>query len=457
MRIGIIGAGPGGYEAAIAAAKSGAEVYLFEKDKVGGTCLNRGCIPTKAFWKNGEVANTLRKSSDFGFELETFRFSMEKAQNRKNEIVSRLVDGIEHLLAAYPNLHILRGNARLEKEKTIQIEHESYVCDAIIIATGAKPFRLPIRGANLPEVWTSEEALNLRELPKSLVIIGAGVIGLEFAEIFNALGVKVTVVSDFLLPPADGEIQKRIKTTFKRSGVDMQIGFLAQSIEKDGENLRIVCKKMGKEKSLELNAQNVLMATGRIPVVEDLGLENLGLDFDKQGIGVDENFETNIPGIYAIGDVVRKGIQLAHVASAQGIFVADRLTGVENKTDFSLYPACYFFYPEMAQVGETEESLKKKGKEYLAFKFQFAANGKALTLGEGEGFVKILTDTNSEEIFGVHVWGSHASDIIHEGVIAMAHHLSPKALSETIFAHPSLSETFSETVHQSIGRSVHSL
>ena len=155
--------------------------------------------------------------------------------------------------------------------------------------------------------------------------------------------------------------------------------------------------------------------------------------------------------------MVRKGIQLAHVASAQGIFVADRLTGVENKTDFSLYPACYFLYPEMAQVGETEESLQEKGKEYLAFKFQFAANGKALTLGEGEGFVKILTDTNSEEIFGVHIWGPHASDIIHEGVIAMTHHLSPKVLSETIFTHPSLSETFSEAVHQSIGRSVHSL
>ncbi|MDF2592156.1 MAG: dihydrolipoamide dehydrogenase [Clostridia bacterium] len=451
----VIGGGPGGYVAAIRAAHLGANVCLIERDKVGGTCLNRGCIPTKALWRNAEILNTLKHIKEFGIEIDGYSINVEEVQNRKQKIVDQLVSGIEQLLNAN-KVEVISGTASLKDKNTVVValadgNSKELTAKNIIIATGSKTTLPPIEGANLEGILTSDEILNFKEIPKRLTIIGGGVIAMEFAGIFAAMGSAVTVVNrSSILKRVDSDIVKRFSVSAKKKGVEIITDCTMDKIEKrDGLYYLLGENKKGK---FEIEAEALLAATGRDPVLEGINLEGLGIEFSKRGIRVDSNYETNIEGIYAIGDVNGK-IMLAHAASHQGITVAERIMGIENSFH-SPVPDCIFVFPEISSVGITEDEAKEQGITYKASKFMFGANGKALSLGEGEGFVKVLSN-EQEEIIGVHIMGPHASDLIHEGTLAISTKLKIDDIKNTIHAHPTLSEAFHEAVCGLKGEAIH--
>ena len=451
----VIGGGPGGYVAAIRAAHLGAKVCIIERDKVGGTCLNRGCIPTKALWRNAEILNTLKNIKEFGIEIDGYSINVEEVQNRKQKIVDQLVSGIEKLLDAN-KVEVISGTASLKDKNTALLtlsdgSSKELTAKNIIIATGSKTTVPPIEGADLEGILTSDEILNFKEIPKRLTIIGGGVIALEFAGIFAAMGSAVTVVNrSSILKRVDSDIVKRFSVSAKKKGIDIITDCKMDKIEKrNGLFYLLGENKKGK---LEIEAETLLVATGRDPVLEGINLEGLGIDFSKRGIKVDSNYETNIEGIYAVGDVNGK-VMLAHAASHQGVTVAERIMGIERNSH-SPVPDCIFVLPEISSVGITEDEAKEQGIIYNASKFLFGANGKALSLGEGEGFVKVLSN-EQEEIIGVHIMGPHASDLIHEGTLAVSTKLKIDDIKNTIHAHPTLSEAFHEAVCGLKGEAIH--
>ncbi|MBU3090907.1 dihydrolipoyl dehydrogenase [Clostridium sp. CM028] len=453
----IIGGGPGGYVAAIRAAQLGAKVCIVEKGELGGTCLNRGCIPTKALYRNAEILNTLKNINEFGIVVDSYSFSVEEIQNRKDKIVNQLVNGVEQLLKSN-NIDVILGTACLKDKNTVSIslkngELREIITKNIIIATGSIPLIPNIPGIDLPGVFTSENILEFKEVPNKLAIIGGGVIGVEFAGIFNALGSKVTVI-EFLpsiLAQVDTDLTKRLSVSLKRKGIDMSINTKVISIEKSNEQLIVTAD--GKKGEIVFTADNVLVSVGRTPMTEGLNIENLGISLNRRAIVVDENYETNIPGIYAIGDV--NGISmLAHAATHQGKKVVERIMGYIAPYSSEIIPSCIFAFPEIACVGITENEAKKKGMEYKTSKFLFGANGKALALGEGEGLVKVIA-TLEDIIIGVHIMGPHASDLIHEGAMAINNNMNVSNIASMIHAHPTLSEAFEEAVLGLKGEAIH--
>ncbi|WP_040212749.1 dihydrolipoyl dehydrogenase [Clostridium polynesiense] len=456
-RIIIIGGGPGGYTAAIRAAQLGAKVTLIEKEALGGTCLNKGCIPTKAFYRNAELVNNLKASADFGIGLSGFSLDAGKMQERKDGIVNQLVNGVAQLMKAN-NIEVINGKASLEdahseslkeealKKVKITLEDGSEKVvegDSIIIASGSHTFVPPIKGADLEGVLTSDDIINFKEIPESLIVIGGGVIGMEFGAIFNSFGTKVTIVEALpsILNMVDGETVKRLNPMLKKKGIEVHTSAMVKSIEKTEDGLQV--KVEGKKGELLLEGSKVLIAAGRRPNVENLNLEGAGIIYDRKGIGTDKGFETNIKGIYAIGDVNGKWM-LAHAASHQGVEVAERIMGIESAGS-TLIPNCIFIFPEIASLGATEEQLKEQGVNYKTSKFLFGANGKALALGEGEGFIKVISDEENR-IIGVHILGPHASDIIHEAVPIINEKLKVEDVKHMVHAHPTLSEAFYEAV-----------
>lgn len=449
----ILGGGPGGYTAALRAAELGAKVLLIEQDKVGGTCLHRGCIPTKAFYKNAEVMNTLEKAADFGLELSGYALKMEKVQARKKEIIERLHSGI-HLLLKNQKVEFIKGQGRLISPNQVQVIEESgkvqdIQAKHILLATGSLSSIPPISGADLPGVTTSEEILDIEKIPERLVIIGGGVIGIEFASIFQAFGSQVTVL-EFLpriLPLMDEEISKRLTPLLKKKGLKIETAVKVTEIVRETDasetDALTVLAKDKKDKDQSHPADLVLVATGRIPNTTGLGLEELGVKYTKQGIKVDENYATSVPGIYAIGDVIG-GQMLAHVASYQGVVVAENLYGSPRAKVSSVVPSCVFSFPEVASVGLTEQEIKQQDIPYVVSKALFGANGKALTLGEGEGLVKVLAQKDDQKILGVHILGPHASDLIHEAALAVQKQMSTVDIANMIHAHPTLAESFQE-------------
>lgn len=452
----VIGGGPGGYVAAIRAAQLGASVCLIEKDKLGGTCLNRGCIPTKALYRNAEILNTLKHIDDFGISVDSWKIDAGKIQKRKQDIVDQLVNGIDQLLKAN-KIEIIHGSASLKNKNTVAAASNDgtvteITADKIIIATGSKPVIPPVPGASDSGIYTSEQILNFESIPETLAVIGGGVIGIELACIFNAMGTKVTVV-EFLpgiLSQIDSDITKRLAVSLKKKGIDIYTDTKVTNIENKGSSYTLSCE--GKKGVVELNAEKILISTGRVPVLENLNLDDIGISFDRKGIKVDENFETNINGIYAIGDV--NGINmLAHAASHQGIHAAEHIMGKDGHMP-SIVPGCVFVFPEIAAAGITEDEAKASGKTYKSSKFMFGANGKALALGEGEGFVKVLSSEDGT-IIGTHIMGPHASDLIHEAALAINNKLKIEDIKNTIHAHPTLAEAFSEAVLGLSGEAVH--
>ncbi len=458
--IAVIGAGPGGYVAAIRGAQLGANIYLIEEREVGGTCLNRGCIPTKTYFRNAEIMRTLRRSKEFGITVDNFKLDGKALQERKKAVVGQLVGGIEKLISSYNNIEFIPGRASIKDKNTIVIDLKDgnpreISVDNIVIATGSKPTMTETKGIDLEGVITSDDLLEMEEIPETLIVVGGGVIGLEFASIYQELGSQVILLASRILKNVDMELTRRLPMFFKKQGMETYVDIRAKEIVKEGDKLKVIARYKNKDKEIEVVGDKVLIASGRGPVVEGLNLDGVGVEYDHKGIKVNEHFETTTEGIYAIGDVNDLGIQLAHVASSQGIYVMERLMGLTPDINLDVYPNCVFTLPEVAFVGLTEEQLKEKNIDYISSKFMFAANGKALSLGEGEGFIKVFASKEDNRILGITIVGPHANDLIHEGALVIANDLKLDAITRTIHAHPTLSEAFMEAVHGLEDKAIH--
>ena len=456
----IIGGGPGGYVAAIRASQLGKKVTIIEEDKVGGTCLNRGCIATKALYKNAEVLNTIKKSEDFGISIASHSLNMEKVQARKNEIASNLRGGIEQLLKGF-NIEVIYGKASfIDKNKieytTLDGTKDTITANKIIIATGSTVQKLPVEGIDLPNVITSNEALDLDYIPNDIVIIGGGVIGIEFAGIFASFGASVTIVeyAPRILPMLDEEMVKRLTMYLKKKGIKINTSVGVKKVEQLDNKLKVIADS--KDSTVEYIADLVLVAAGRAINTNGLGLEGIGVEYDRKGIKVNKSFETSVENIYAIGDVIG-GQMLAHVASDEGKVAVENMYGINSSINYDCVPACVFTFPELSSVGLTEEEAKRREIHYSVGKFNFAANCKAQTISEGEGLIKVLVDNSNNKIIGMHILGPNASDLIHEGAVAIENGLTVEDIRKTIHAHPTLSEAIQEATLAAFGEAIHTL
>ena len=441
----VIGGGPGGYVAAIRAAQLGGKVVVIEKDNLGGTCTNWGCIPTKALLRTAELISDIRRADEFGLTVPKPGYDLIKLTERMDRIVSRLVQGIEYLLKSN-DVKLLKGVGMVTSPRTVTVtqDEESIRLDAskIIIATGSRAKTPPIPGTESPGVITSDKALHLEEVPASLVIIGGGPEGTEFGCIFSRLGSKVAIVELLpnLLPLEDREMGVRLNHILTKQGVRVLTKTAVKSISEGQGVKKVLVQSPSGELTLE--GDKVLVAVGRSPNVENVGLEELGIKHTKSGIEVDDRMETNVKGVYAIGDVAGGG--LAHVASEEGIVAAENAMGLDSKIDLRVVPRCIYTIPEVAAVGLTEDQAKEQGYDLSIGKFPFTASGRALTLDETEGTVKILADKSTKEILGVHIIGPRASDIIPEAALAMKLEATTEDLAKTIHPHPTLSEALRE-------------
>ena len=451
----VIGGGPGGYVAAIRIAQLGGEVAVVEKDKLGGTCLNRGCIPTKSLIAAVDKLKAVEEATAFGIEVGKPVIDFAKVQARKSDVVEKLVGGINFLFNKN-KVELLNGTAKIKAPGVVEVENkgenQELHCENIVIATGSSPALIKALGYNGTTVITSDEALQLTEVPKSMLIIGAGVIGCEFAHIFGSLGTEITMVeaAPSILALQDKDISRRMQTIFKKKKYSIKTNVTIKKIEE------VEC---GIQAELEngdiIKAEKALISIGRTLNIKDIGLEERGVELGPRGqIIVNDKMQTNIKGIYAIGDVVMK-YQLAHVASAQGIVVAENIMGKQSTMDYSAVPSCIFTSSEIASVGMTEQQVKDKGIPVKSGKFNFMANGKALSMGEGEGFVKVVTNSETDVVLGVHIIGPHASDLIAEATLAVKNGLTAKDLAATIHAHPTLAEAIMEAAENVHGLSIH--
>lgn len=448
MRIIIIGAGPGGYETAVVAAKKGAEVVIVSDGPVGGTCLNEGCIPTKSFCRNAEVLEDLAKASVFGIGNLSYEFDFSRAVSRKNEVIGQLRKGVEGLMGG-KGITLVYGKASFKDAHTVVVGDQEYEGDYIIIATGSYSASLPIPGADLPGVITSREILDLEAVPQRLCVIGAGVIGLEFASIFKSFGSEVSVVEycKDILPRFDTDLAKRLKQALGKRGISIDTGAQVQSITVCEGGLKVNYMKKDKEFSVE--ADKVLMAVGRRANVGSVNLADVGVEFTPRGIVVDGEMRTSVPHIYAIGDCVG-GIMLAHVATFQGFKALASIFGEPCNIDLSIVPAAVFTNPEAATVGLTEDECKDKGMKIKCLKSFYRANGKALSMDEPEGYCKIVVseEEGSEgRILGCHMFGAHCADIVQEVSALMAKGTTIAQVKEMVHAHPTLSEVFQNAAH----------
>lgn len=467
--VAVIGGGPGGYVAAIKAAQAGKKVCLVEKEKLGGVCLNRGCIPTKTLLKSIEVLSEVKHCADFGVvgvDNSAVTIDLAKLQRRKNAVVSRLTGGVGMLLKAN-GVTVISGQAEFADEKTLKVGDEKISADNIIIATGSVPAKppIPISGADVCPCHTpctsrdvcapiigSDEALDLAEVPANVVIIGGGVIGIEFAYIFAQLGAKVTVVELMkqILPMVDEELTAEVAKSLGGIGVDI---FTEAKVTKIVGNT-VYFAQGGAEKSV--SGQKILMATGRIPNAEGLNLEAAGVKMNRRAIAVDENMQTNVAGVYAIGDVNGMSM-LAHTASMEGIVAVDSILGHKAKLDYDKIPACIYIQPEVASVGLTEAQARQKYGEVTVGKFPLAANGKAMVQGETRGLVKVILEPEFKEILGVHILGTHATDLIAEVALAMNMEATAEEVVASIHPHPTISEIIPEAFHAAMGKAIHNV
>ena len=446
MKLLIIGAGPGGYETALAAAKRGVEVVLVEAGPVGGTCLNEGCIPTKSFCKNAQLLEQLREAEAFGVSDLAYNFDFKAVTARKNAVVEQLRGGVESLLS-HKLITLVRGKASFKDPHTVTVGDEEYSADYIIIATGSVSASLPVPGADLEGILTSKEILDIEELPKKLCVIGGGVIGLEFASIFNSFSCEVTVLEycKEILPRFDTDLAKRLKQCLGKKGIDINTQSQVLSISKEGEQYKVTFLRKGKEESVV--ADKVLMAVGRKANVDSLNLSEAGVEFGPRGVVVNEVMQTSQPHIYAVGDINGK-IMLAHAAIFQGLVALDHMMGVDNDIDLSVMPAAVFTSPEAASVGKTEDECKEAGIKVKCLKSFFRANGKAVTMGETEGFCKVIVEEETGLLLGCHLFGPHSSDIVQEACALISRKSTLKQLQDIIHTHPTLTEVIQSAAHQ---------
>jgi dihydrolipoamide dehydrogenase len=442
----IIGAGPGGYVAAIRAAKKGLKPTLVEKEWIGGTCLNVGCIPTKALIRSARTIHTVMHGNTPGLGNLDVDIDFESIIKNKDDVTKKLVSGIEYLLKHY-GVEVIRGEATFVDDKTVRIKKEDetvdYGFDNCVIASGSAPKHLPIDGIDLDVVKDSTAILSLDERPESLVVIGGGIIGMEFAFIFGMLGVDVTVLEFMpqILPMLDKDVANRLLRYAKQANITVKTKASAQKIEKtDDGKAKVTYERKDKTKTVE--ADLVLEAVGRRPYADGLGLKNTSVEIEKDAVTVNDSMRTSVEGIYAIGDITNK-MQLAHVASHQAIVAIDNILGGDKTMDYSAIPSVVFTTPEIAYVGKTETQLKEEGIDYEVLKVPFAANGKALILNDRTGFIKTMKDKDGK-LLGATVFGSDAEHLI--APITMTMHTGVEAVKDMIFAHPTTEELIHEMV-----------
>jgi len=432
------------------------KVAVVEKDNLGGTCLNRGCIPTKALVASAQLWHSVKNAGTFGINIEGASLDFRRVMERKEEIVANLVKGIEFLFSRH-KIQLFRGTGKILGSGTVEVATaeggaEQLTGKNIIIATGSEPVLITALGYNGQTVITSNEALELQEIPKSLLIVGGGVIGCEFASIFHAFGTEVTIVEAMpsILPLVDEEISRRLQLLMKNRGITVKTKTTITSVtERDGQVVAAL------DSGEEIAAEKVLISIGRTFNTRGLGLENVGVATGPKGeILVDDYMRTNVPGIYAIGDVTNK-IQLAHVASAQGIVAVEHIAGGTRAMDYGVVPSCIFTMPEVASVGLTSQEAKTKGIKTKVGKFPFTALGKAHCLGETEGVVKIIADAGTDKVLGVHILGPHATDLIAEAALAMQMGATAQEIAHTIHAHPTLAESMMEAAENVHRLSIH--
>jgi len=464
----ILGGGTGGYVAAIRASQLGLKVAVVEKGKLGGTCLHAGCIPSKALLRSAEVYATTKRSEEFGVITKDVSLDFSKVQERKAKITEQLYKGVQHLMKQ-GKIDVVDGYGRIlgpsifsPMPGTISVEmnngeeNEMLIPKNVIIATGSRPRSLPGLEIDGEYVLTSDEALQMESLPKSIVIVGGGVIGIEWASMLHDFGVEVTVLeyANRILPTEDHEISKEMQRLLKKKGVKIVTGakVLPETLEK-GEGISIQAEQKGEIKSF--SAEKVLVSVGRQANVENIGLENTEILVEKGYIKTNEYFQTKESHIYAIGDVIG-GLQLAHVASHEGIVAVEHIAG-ENPMpiDYSLVSKCVYSNPEVASVGFTEEEAKEKGYTVKVGKFSFRAIGKALVFGESDGFVKLVVDEVTDDLLGVHMIGPHVTDMISEAGLARVLDATPWEVAHTIHPHPTLSEAIGEAALAVDGKAIH--
>ncbi len=464
MKIVIIGGGPGGYVAAIRAAQLGAAVTLVENKYLGGTCLNVGCIPTKVLLHTSELLDLLKNDAkELGITISDYHGDWPKLQKRKTKIIKKLVGGVNGLLknngitqimgtAVFVNKHQIK----VISEKQDQVTTGSQVIDFdfAIIATGSKPVIPPIPGSNHPDVITSDTALSLDAVPASLGIIGGGVIGCEFASIYNAFGCKVTIIE--MLPEIvanmDADIVKPLKAKLQKDGVEIFTGTRVESIQENPDGLAITTSSPAGEKIITV--AKVLLSVGRKAELDTLELAQAGIETARGAIVVNQKMQTNVPHIYAVGDC-NGGVMLAHVASAEGIVAVETIIGKRSQIDFKTIPYCVYTKPELASVGMTEAQARDQGYEVKVGTFPMAVNGKAMIMGETTGVVKYVTDAATGEILGLHMAGPRATDLIVEGALAIRLEATVAELMATIHAHPTVGEALMEAAHAVNGEAIH--
>ncbi|MFQ5882355.1 MAG: dihydrolipoyl dehydrogenase [Candidatus Methylomirabilales bacterium] len=455
----VIGGGPGGYVAAIRAAQLGMKVAVVERDRLGGVCLNVGCIPTKALLWNAEVLSLLRRSQEFGFTFENLRVDFSVAVKRSQQAAQKLSKGVEYLMKKN-KVTALRGEGKLAGKGQILITKDGKVTELqverILLATGSRPREIPGVPVDGRCVITSTEALSLPQVPGSLLIIGAGAVGVEFADVYNAYGSEVTLIEMLprLLPVEDAEISSFLEKAFAKRGMKIRTGTKVEGAKVEGEQVRLWVSREGKGE--EITGDVVLVAIGRVPNIEGLGLDGLGVKLGKGGfIQVDDRFATTVPGIYAIGDVIG-GPLLAHKAMAEAIAMVEGVGGINvGRVDPLKIPNCTYCSPQVASVGLTEERAKEKGHQVKVGRFSFQASGKAVALGDTEGFVKVVADAEYGEIIGLHIIGPEATEMIAEATMARTLEATLEEVHGSVHAHPTLSETVAEACLAALGRPIH--
>ncbi|HEY77376.1 MAG TPA: dihydrolipoyl dehydrogenase [Thermoflexia bacterium] len=456
----IIGGGPGGYVAAIRAAQLGLQVTLVEEEHLGGVCLNWGCIPTKSLLRNAEVISLLSQGKTFGFTVEGFRADYGAAVERSRKVAARLVKGVATLMKKN-GVRVVEGTGRLAGPNRVTVAlndggETALEADAIILATGGRARTIPGVEVDGERVMVARDALAMRDLPGSVVIVGAGAIGVEFAHLWRTYGAEVTLVEmmEHILPLEDEEVAREVERAFQRRKVRVLTSTRVEGIEAAADGVRVrVRKGDGEEETLE--AERALIAIGIRPNSEGLGLEEVGVELDRGWVVVDERMRTSVPGIWAIGDVTGK-LPLAHVASAQGIVAAEDIAGESPvPLDYGAMPRCTYCHPQVASFGLTEAQAREQGYDVRVGRFPFLANGKALALGERSGFAKLVVDGVSGWLLGAHLVGPEVTELLPELVLARNAELLPETIARSVHAHPTLSEVLAEAAHAVFGRAIH--
>lgn len=457
----VIGAGPAGYVGAIRASQLGKKTAVLDKRWIGGICLNIGCIPSKSLLKNAEIARTLReKGREFGFSFDHLELNYSRAQKRSRQVSSRLTRGVEFLLKKN-EVDVYLGTARFSSESSVVVTDQDgstteLTGDDLIIATGASPNLIPGVEVDGERIITYQDAILQESLPESAVIIGSGAIGVEFATIWNAYGVDVTIVEMLpnLVPLEDQEISEELEKSFQRSKIKVLTNHRVEDIQHRGEKLEI--KVSSQDDEITLTADQALIAIGFHPQTEGLGLEELGVELNQRGgVVVDQRMATNIPGIWAAGDVTDK-LMLAHVGSAQGIVCAEQIAGVETVVlDYNFMPRATYSHPQMASFGWTEDQVREQGIDYTIGRFPFQANGKALGIGDYRGWIKIISRSDNGEILGAHCIGPEVTELLPELTLAHQEGISIHQIARNVHAHPTLSEVIMEAAHDASGHPIH--